>query len=97
VVDSSIDWMLGSQESRELLAYIRAAMRHATYESLPDGEGYYGHIPELPGVWANADTLKETKAELQEVLEEWLTLGIARRDPIPPIDDGIEIAVPHEA
>jgi len=79
-----------------LTAYIQAAMRHATYELLPDSEGYFGHISELPGVWANADTLEGAKAELQEVLEEWLALGIARRDPIPPVD-GVEITVPRPA
>jgi predicted RNase H-like HicB family nuclease len=77
-----------------LTAYIQAAMNHASYELLPDGEGYYGHIPELSGVWANAETLEHTRMELQEVLEDWLVLGLARRDPIPPLD-GIEIAVPR--
>ena len=75
-----------------LTDYIQAAMRHATYEPLPDGEGYFGHIPELQGVWANADTLDETRAELQEVLEEWLALGLSRHIDIPAID-GLEVYV----
>ena len=41
-----------------LTNYIQAAMRKAHYEILPDGEGYYGSIPNLQGIWANADTLR---------------------------------------
>ena len=65
-----------------LTDYIKAAMRHACYELLPEGEGFYGHIPELQGVWANADTLEATREELQDVLEEWLVLGLARQHPM---------------
>ena len=36
-----------------LTEYIRAAMHQATYELLPDGEGYYGEIAVLPGVFTD--------------------------------------------
>lgn len=41
-----------------LSEFIRAAMRRATYEILPEDKTYYGEIPGLQGVWANADTLE---------------------------------------
>ena len=75
-----------------LTEYINAAMRHARYEILPENGGYYGEIPELPGVWANADTLEACREELREVLEDWIALGLAQGSPIPPID-GIAIIV----
>lgn len=75
-----------------LSAYIEAAMRKAQYEILPDGEGYYGSIDGLQGVWANADSLEECRKELKEVLEEWLLLGLRMEHPIP-ILDGIDLAV----
>ena len=53
-----------------LTNYIQAAMRKAHYEILSDGEGYFGSIPDLQGVWANADTLEDCRKELREVLEE---------------------------
>ena len=34
--------------------YTNAAMRHAEYEVLEDNEGWFGHIPQLPGVWASS-------------------------------------------
>ncbi len=72
-----------------LTNYIQAAMRKAHYEILPDGEGYYGSIPNLQGIWANADTLEACREELREVLEEWILIGLKMGHLIPQID-GIE-------
>ena len=75
-----------------LISYINAAMRKAHYELLPDGEGYFGKIEGIQGVWANADTLEVCREELMEVLEEWILLGIKRGDVIPVID-GIDLNI----
>jgi predicted RNase H-like HicB family nuclease len=72
--------------------YIAAAMRHARYEVLPEDAGYYGEIPELPGLWANANTLEACREELREVLEDWIALGLAQGSPIPPID-GLAVTI----
>lgn len=79
-----------------LTDYIDAAMRHAHYEILPDDEGYFGKIERFQGVWANADTLEDCRKELQEVLEEWLIIGLKRGNPIPVVD-GIGLDVEQEA
>lgn len=65
--------------------YIRAAMKEAHYELLPDEEGYFGKIEGLPGGWANADTLEACRDDLQEVLEEWIVAGLKNGHPIPAI------------
>ena len=39
-----------------LTSYIRAAMRQARYEIVEDDGSFYGDIPAIPGVWANAKT-----------------------------------------
>lgn len=80
-----------------LSAYIRAALRRARYQILPDGEGYYGKIDGLAGVWANAETLEDCRGELREVLEEWLLLGLKMGHHVPEID-GIDLEIriaPH--
>lgn len=64
-----------------LTHYIRAAMEKAHYEILPDDGTFYGEIPGFDGVWANADTLEECRDELEEVLEEWIMLGISLHMP----------------
>ncbi len=75
-----------------LLDYIQAALRHATYEILPDDGSYYGAIPVCPGVYANAQRLEDCREELQEVLEEWLLLRVHKNLALPSID-GIELAI----
>jgi predicted RNase H-like HicB family nuclease len=79
-----------------LTAYIQAAMHRATYEILPDNEGYYGEIPGVQGVYANAATLEACREELQSVLEEWLMLRLHDHLDIPDID-GIHLAVQDAA
>lgn len=74
-----------------LTAYIRAAMSRATYELLENGEGYYGEIPGLQGVWANEDTLEVCRNELQSALEDWIWLGLRLGHIIPPLD-GIDLS-----
>ena len=56
-----------------LTKYIQKALDRARYELLEDGK-YYGEIKLCPGVWAQGNTLEGCRAELQEVLEEWLVL-----------------------
>jgi hypothetical protein len=70
-----------------LSEYIRAAMRRAHYEILPQSGTIYGNIPGLQGVWAEAATLEACRGELQEVLEDWIILGLRMGHPLPVIDD----------
>lgn len=76
-----------------LTDYIQAAMRRAHYELLENDEGFYGEIPDLQGVWANADTLEACREELQSALEDWILVGIWLGHTIPPIN-GIDINRP---
>ena len=69
-----------------LTAYIQAAMRHATYEWLPEDQLYYAEIPELPGVWASSKQQDDLPAALQQALEGWIALGLSLHHPIPAID-----------
>ena len=75
-----------------LVQYIQAALKRAKYEILPDDGSYYGEIPGLEGVYANAPRLEECREELEEVLEEWLFIRIARHLSIPRLD-GISLEV----
>ncbi|MCS7288615.1 MAG: type II toxin-antitoxin system HicB family antitoxin [Roseiflexus sp.] len=75
-----------------LIAYIQAAMDRARYELLDDQPDtpYYGEIPECPGVWATGATLEECRAELQQVLEGWLILGLQHGHALPVLN-GIDL------
>jgi predicted RNase H-like HicB family nuclease len=74
-----------------LTNYISAAMHKAHYEILEDDGTFYGEIPGFQGVWANAPTLEACRIELQEVLEDWLLLGLRLNHSLPVVD-GIDLA-----
>jgi len=61
-------------------------MRQARYEIVEDDGSFYGHIPAIPGVWANAKNLEACREELESVLEGWVLVSIADRSSIPDID-----------
>jgi len=83
-------------ETFMLTQYIKAALRRARYEILPSDSTFYGEIPELNGVYANAETLEDCREELEEVLEEWILLGVAGHLPLPIID-GMELNIKEVA
>jgi predicted RNase H-like HicB family nuclease len=60
-----------SEATASLTEYQRAAMSNAEYERLDDGH-WYAHIPGLPGRWASAKTVEDTRNELLSALEDWL-------------------------
>jgi predicted RNase H-like HicB family nuclease len=66
-----------------LSSYIRAALRKAHYEILPDDGSIYGEIEGFQGVYANSDTLEACRDELEGVLEEWISLRVSRQLTLP--------------
>ena len=62
--------------------FIEKKLRQARYKLLKGGS-YFGEIPGLKGVWANAKNLEQCRDELEEVLEEWRLLKIKTGDAIP--------------
>ena len=75
--------------------YVQRAMEHAQLKWLPESRAYFGPIPELRGVWATGPTIEDARAELQEILEEWIALSFSLHHTIPPVD-GIDINVDVE-
>ena len=58
-----------------LTAYLAQQLKKAHYKILED-RTYFGEIPGVVGVWANARTLEKCRHQLAEVLEDWLILKI---------------------
>ena len=69
--------------------YITAALRRAEYKIIESDEPIFASVPGLNGVWATGKTFEEARAELIEVIEEWLVLGIKLGHPIPAIGNAI--------
>lgn len=75
-----------------LSEYIAKKLKEAIYEILKDGT-YFGEIPGLKGVWANARNLEDCRKELQEVVEDWILLKVMDHEKIP----GFEFKVGRRA
>lgn len=65
-----------------LTEFILKKLKLAKYKLLKDGS-YFGEIPELEGVWANAKNLEDCRKELREVLEDWLFLKVRDKEKVP--------------
>jgi len=65
-----------------IINFINKKLETAKYKLLED-KTYFGEIPGINGVWANAKTLESCRKELQEVLEDWLILSIKSDKRIP--------------
>jgi predicted RNase H-like HicB family nuclease len=65
-----------------LTDFIGRKLQIAKYKLLTD-KTYFGEIPGIKGVWANAKTLEACREELQGVLEDWLVLSIKSDNQIP--------------
>lgn len=62
--------------------FISKKLKEAKYKLLKNGI-YFGEIPSVKGVWASAKNLEDCRAELQEVLEDWILLSIRDQKSIP--------------
>lgn len=61
--------------------FIEKQLKKAKYKILED-KTYFGEIPSLQGIWANARNLESCRKELKEVLEDWLVLKIRDKEKI---------------
>jgi len=62
--------------------YLEEALRRARYVTIP-GSGYTATVRGLRGVIAHARSLEACRAQLSEVVEEWLLVRVSRGLPVP--------------
>jgi predicted RNase H-like HicB family nuclease len=62
--------------------FLNKKLESAKYKILEDGT-YFGEVPKIRGVWADARNLEGCRKKLAEVLEEWLVLKIRNKESIP--------------
>jgi len=75
--------------------YMDKAMSHAQFERIEDGT-WFGLIPGLDGLWANAPTEEMCQQELRETLEGWILLGIAHHSDLSVVDGMTLESYSHE-
>ena len=52
-------------------------------ELIPDPEGWFVQIPELPGCMSQGDTPEEALAMIRDAQRSWLESALAHGDPVP--------------
>jgi predicted RNase H-like HicB family nuclease len=72
-------------------SYLDRALARARYSELEDGS-YCAVVPGLRGVIATGQTLERCRAALQEVIEEWILVRVARGLDVPTLG-GLKIRV----
>jgi predicted RNase H-like HicB family nuclease len=72
-------------------AYVERALRRAHYTQLEDCS-YCVEVSGLRGVIATGATLEECRDTLEEVVEEWVLVRVARGLAVPALD-GVRIKV----
>jgi predicted RNase H-like HicB family nuclease len=68
-----------------LSKFIEKKLKKAEYKLLKD-KTYFGEIPGIKGVWANAKNLEDCRYELRDVLEEWVLLKVHDGDRVPGLE-----------
>jgi len=81
---------LDEKEPHMIQRYLRAAMLKAQFKKIENPEPVFGTIPGCAGAWATGKTEEECRRALEEVLEEWVLLGVRMGHALPEID-GIRI------
>ncbi len=64
--------------------YVEAALHRARYTQIEDG-AYCAEVRGLKGVIATGDTLEACRAQLEEVIEEWILVRVARGLAVPAL------------
>ena len=64
--------------------YVDQALQRARYTQLEDGS-YCAEVRGLRGVIATGATLEKCRSGLQEVLEEWILVRVARGLEVPTL------------
>ena len=65
-------------------AYLYEALKRARYTQLEDGS-YCGEVRGLRGVVATGRTLETCRGDLQDVVEAWILVRVARHLEIPAL------------
>lgn len=68
-----------------LTGYRKEAMKLATVTKLGGDEGYVARIPGFRGLLATGKTRKQSIAELQDALFDWIELALRRGTGLPAL------------
>jgi predicted RNase H-like HicB family nuclease len=76
-----------------ILAYVEQALKRADYAKLEDGT-YVAEVEGLRGVLGTGRSLEACRANLAEVVEEWVLVRVSRGLAVPTLGK-VTVAIKH--
>ena len=66
-----------------LIKYINKMLKKASYEHDSGTNSWCASVDELPGVYAQADTIEDVRSDLAEIIEEYVFVSLQEGHPLP--------------
>jgi len=66
-----------------IMSYIETMLRQANYEFDKQTKSWCASVGALPGAYAQADNVEDVRAELAEVIEEYVLVSLQEGHPLP--------------
>ncbi|MBZ1345218.1 MAG: type II toxin-antitoxin system HicB family antitoxin [Candidatus Nealsonbacteria bacterium] len=63
--------------------YIENLLRKAEYEHDKETGSWCASIKDLPGAYAQADTVEKVREQLTEVIEDYILVSLQEKHPLP--------------
>lgn len=63
--------------------YIENLLRRADYEYDEATKSWCASLKDLPGTYAQADSVEEVREQLAEVIEDYILVSLQERHPLP--------------
>jgi len=71
--------------------YIQNLLRKAEYEYDKETKSWCASVPDLPGVYAQANTVEETREQLVEVIEDYILVSLREKQKLPGFKKPIKV------
>ena len=75
-----------------IIKYINKMLKKADYEYDPATKSWCASVDDLPGAYAQADTVEDVRAELAETIEEFVLVSLQEGHPLPEFKNFRKVA-----
>jgi len=75
-----------------LIKYINKMLKKTNYEYDSATNSWCASVDELPGVYAQADTIEDVRSELAEIIEEYVFVSLQEGHPLPEFKNFRKVA-----
>lgn len=66
-----------------ITTYIENLLKRAEYEYDKETKSWCASVKELPGAYAQSDTVEKVREQLAEVIEDYILISLQEKHPLP--------------